>query len=135
MHVQLSRSFAERMKAIALGYEDPDGVAPCLLVVSARGVVVEKSVADSWAKGTFASPVDSLERHFEKHAAGRTRQQYTCDALRFFEENQHLAQWGRWNPNWSESFRVKIGARNGYYTPGGRILSYWDDYGRREAIV
>ena len=65
MQVQLSRSFAERMKAIASGYEDTDEYASCLLVVSAWGVVVEKSVADSWAKGTFASPVDSLERHFE----------------------------------------------------------------------
>jgi hypothetical protein len=36
MQVQLSRSFAERMKAIASGYEDPDEYASCLLVVSAR---------------------------------------------------------------------------------------------------
>lgn len=135
MQIQLSRSFADRMKVIDPGCEDAGEDTPCLLVVSARGVVVEKSVADSWAKGTFASPVDSLERHFEKHGAGRTRRQYTFDALRFFEEHRHEAKWGRWNPNWSEAFRLKIGAKNGYYTPGGRILSYWDDYGRREEVV
>jgi hypothetical protein len=134
MEVRCSRSFSERIRAVDPEYEDLVE-APSILVVSTRGVAVEKSVADNWAKGTFASPVDSLERHFEKHGAGRTRQQYTLDALRFFEEYKELAQWGRWNSTWPEAFRLKIGARGGYYTPGGRILSYWDDYGRRETTV
>lgn len=135
MEIQISSGFLERM-----GRFDPVRVRDCAglrvaLVVSQRGTAVEKSVIDSWAKGTFQNPMGCLEYHFVKHGKGRTHQQYTLDALRFFREHKDKAEWGRWNPSWSEAFRIKLGPRGGYFTPGGRILSYWDDYGISEDAV
>lgn len=103
--------------------------------VSLRGAIAEKSVADSWAKGTFPNPVDSLEHHFKKHGNGRTRWQYTFDALRFFSEHNEKAQWGKWRQGWNEAFRLKIGKRCGYFTPGGRILSYWEINEERQTAL
>lgn len=94
--------------------------------VPSRGTAIEKAVADRWAKGTFNSVADSIEYHFSKHGNGRTLQQYTEDAVRFFQENKGQAQWGRWNPNWEPSYRLKVGNRGGYYTADGQVLSYWD---------
>jgi hypothetical protein len=94
--------------------------------VSSKGVAIEKAVADRWAKGTFNSVADSIEYHFSKHGNGRTLQQYTQDAVRFFQENKAQAQWGKWNPNWEPSYRLKVGNRGGYYTADGQVLSYWD---------
>jgi len=129
MEFQVSSGFFERMGRVDAAHALDGLRSREALVVSPRGTVVEKSVIDSWAKGTFLNPVDSLEHHFAKHARGRTRRQYTLDALRFFSEHKDKAEWGRWNPSWSEAFRIKVGSRGGYFTPGGRILSYWDDYG------
>lgn len=135
MMVQLSPYFEARITAVSPERTGRSGDLPHILLVSRRGAVVEKTVVDSWAKGTFKSPVDSLEYHFGKHGRGRTRQQYTYDALRFFVENQEHAEWGRWNPAWNEAFRLKIGAQCGYFTPGGRILSFWDEHDdSREAL-
>jgi hypothetical protein len=92
-------------------------------VSSSTGIVVEKGVADCWAKGTFDNPVESLDHHFGKHGAARTLREYTYEAARFFEQHHHEAQWGRWNPRWPEAFQLKKGLRGGYFTPGGRILS------------
>jgi hypothetical protein len=110
MEVRLTSSFDERIKAM-----DPEEAYACdqprpMLLVSTLGAVV------------------SLQHHFEKHGNGRTRRQYTFDALRFFEKHKDQATWGRWNPRWPEAFRVKIGDQGGYFTPGGRVLSYWDAY-------
>ena len=80
MEVRLARFFDERIRAV-----DPASLAASSaslgLLVASQGTVVEKSIADSWAKGTFAKAVLSLEHHFEKHGAGRTLKQYTFDAL------------------------------------------------------
>lgn len=131
MEVRLSRSFDERIRAV-----DPDvGALPPVLAVSSQGIVVEKSVLDSWAKGSFESPAHSLEYHFLKHGRGRTRQQYTFDALRFFIEHKQQAQWGKWNPAWHEAFRLKVGTRRGYFTPGGRILSFWDEHEEHQTTL
>jgi hypothetical protein len=102
------------------------------MVAASNGTIVEKAVADCWAKGTFASPVESLEHHFTKHGAGRTLREYTYEAARFFDKYRHEAQWGRWNPRWPEAFQLKKEGRGGYFTPGGRILSYWgfDEQGK-----
>jgi hypothetical protein len=104
-------------------------------VVSARGTVVEKAIADCWAKGTFDSPVDSLDYHFAIHGAGRTLRDYTYEAARFFEKHRRRAIWGRWHPRWSGAFQVKKGKCGGYFTPGGRILSYWGFDEQREGTV
>lgn len=127
MEVQLSRFFGERIRSVAPGSGICEVLAP-VLVASAHGIVVEKTVVDSWARGTFRTPLDSFEYHFRKYGGGRTRQQYTFDALRFFNENRGIAQWGKWHPAWHEAFRLKVGSRRGYFTPGGRILSFWDEH-------
>jgi len=131
MEVRLSRSFEERISAV-----DPCLSSPTVvLAVSSRGIVVEKSVLDSWAKGSFESPVHSLEYHFLKHGRGRTRLQYTFDALQFFSEYRQQTQWGRWNPAWYEAFRLKVDTRRGYFTPGGRILSFWDEHEKHQTAL
>jgi hypothetical protein len=68
----------------------------------------------------------SITYHYQRHGNGRTLQQYTDAAVRFFEQNKAQAQWGQWNPNWAPSFRLKVGSQAGYYTKDGRILTYWD---------
>jgi RHS repeat-associated protein len=88
---------------------------------------IERSIAGRWARGTFATAADSIAYHFAKHGGARTLGQYTDDGARFFAENRGLAQWGKWNPRWEESFRLKLGEQGGYFTADGRILSYWDD--------
>jgi hypothetical protein len=95
-------------------------------IVSAKGTAVEGAIADRWAKGTFGNVVDSMEYHFAKHGGGRTLQQYTDDAVRFFQQNKGQAQWGKWNPNWEPAYRLKVGNQGGYFTSEGRVLTYWD---------
>jgi hypothetical protein len=56
MDVRLSHSFAERIRGFDPEHEDLLE-APLMFVVSSQGVAVEKFVADSWAKGTFVSPL------------------------------------------------------------------------------
>lgn len=111
-------------KFFGFGRRGADDAAGFL--VSPRGTVVERAIVDRWAKGTFGNVVDSIEYHFSKHGGGRSLQEYTDDAVRFFEQNKGQAQWGRWNPNWEPSFRLKIGDRGGYFTGDGRVLTYWD---------
>jgi hypothetical protein len=135
MEVRLSSIFVERVRAMNPLRADRRRNFPSSLLISPRGIIVEKNVADCWAKGTFANPIDSLDYHFRKHGRGRTREHYTYDALRFFRENHQEAQWGRWNHDWPEAFRLKIGTQGGYFTPGGRILAYWDAYEICEATV
>jgi RHS repeat-associated protein len=95
-------------------------------IVSSSGAVVDEAIVGRWAQGTFRNSADSLEYHFAKHGAGRSLQQYTDDAAGFFETNRGQAEWGKWNQNWQESFRLKVGDRGGYYTADGKILTYWD---------
>ena len=95
-------------------------------IVSPKGTAVERAIAARWAKGTFGNVVDSIEYHFAKHGGGRTLQQYTDDAVRFFEQNKGQAEWGKWNPNWEPAYRLKIGNQGGYFTADGRVLTYWD---------
>jgi hypothetical protein len=135
MEVRLSRFFDERIRAVDPASRGTGGAPSVVLLAASQGMVVEKSIADSWAKGTFPNVVLSLEHHFEKHGRGRTLEQYTFDALRFFDEHKDKAQWGRWKADWSESFRLKIGDQGGHFTPGGRILSYWDAYEDDKAAV
>jgi hypothetical protein len=135
MEVRLSRFFAERIRSVDPTCLATSGAPSPVLLVESQGTVVAKSIAASWAKGTFPNVVLSIEHHFEKHGRGRTLEQYTFDALRFFNEHKDKAQWGRWKADWSESFRLKIGEQGGHFTPGGRILSYWDAYEDSEAVV
>ncbi len=87
-----------------------------------------------WARGTFASEQESINRHYLKHGAGRTLEEYTNDALKFWETNKGEAQWGRWNPKWEPSYRLEVGSEKGYYTADGRILSYWGEPSTTPAV-
>jgi RHS repeat-associated protein len=96
-------------------------------IVSPSGTVVEKAIVDKWARGTFENVVDSMEYHFGKHGSGRTLEQYTDDALGFFEQNRGEAQWGKWSPNWEPAYRLKLGSQGGYFTSEGSVITYWDE--------
>jgi hypothetical protein len=84
------------------------------------------STASNWARGTFSNTADSMAYHFGKHGDGRTIEQYTKDAMQFWEKNKAQAEWGNWNPKWETSYRLKVGDQGGYFTKDGKILTYWD---------
>jgi len=122
----LESAFAYGQTAVDNAYATRGGETAARFIVSPRGTAVEKAIADRWAKGTFGNVVDSLEYHFGKHGAGRTLQQYTDDAAKFFQQNKGQAQWGKWNPNWEPAYRLKVGGQGGYFTGDGKILTFWD---------
>jgi hypothetical protein len=134
MDVRLTERFDERCRAVDPAFAATHE-ARSLLLVSSKGTAVEKGVLDNWAKGSFETPMRSLEYHFGKHGSGRTRQQYTFDALQFFRENKDRAQWGKWRNDWNEAFRLKIGNRCGYFTPSGRVISFWEIHEARQATL
>jgi len=135
MEVKLSHAFASRLHAIDPRLAELRRICSAPLVVSARGTVVERALAECWAKGTFDNPVDSLDYHFAIHGAGRTLWEYTYEAARFFQKYSGEARWGRWHPRWPEAFQLKKDGPGGYFTPGGRILSYWGFDEQREGAL
>ena len=128
----LREAFTEAIEnGASRGGRESAGTAPVArFIVSPKGTAVESAIAAKWGKGTFENVVDSLEYHFTKHGAGRSLQQYTDDALQFFEKNKGQAEWGQWNPKWKPSFKLKIGDKGGYFTADGRVLTYWDSHGK-----
>ena len=64
MIVRFSPYFEARIIAVSPEHAGCSRDVPHVLLVSRSGAVVEKLVADSWAKGSFKSSVDSLECHF-----------------------------------------------------------------------
>jgi hypothetical protein len=48
-------------------------------------------------------------------------------AIDFWNQHKDQAVWGKWNPDWEESYRLKVGDTKGYYTRDGEILTYWDN--------
>ncbi len=95
MEVRLSDAFANRFHAIDPRLGELRRVCSVPLVVSAPGTIVEKALADCWAKGTFDNPIDSLDYHFAMHGAGRTLWEHMYEAARFFEKYSNEARWGR----------------------------------------
>jgi hypothetical protein len=82
-------------------------------------------VWNAWDKGTFPAKLDTILYHFAKHGSGKTLAQYTADALEFWSGNKASAKWGKWNPGWAPSYRLKVPPKGGYFTKTGKILTFW----------
>lgn len=83
----------------------------------------------SWDKGTFPNRMQSIRYHLQKHGNGRSYNQYTQDALKYFSINRDKA-----SPiilkNGKNGLSIKTrecGVRQGgYWTEDGKIVTFWD---------
>lgn len=104
-----------------------NGFAKENLVNTQNKIFVEYS--DIWHKGTFNSAIDSMEYHLAKHGNGRTIEQYTNDAMNFYNKNKHLGKEVQLKDG---SFGIKIETISGnnkvggYWTNDGKIVTFWD---------
>jgi hypothetical protein len=84
---------------------------------------------DYWHKGTFDSVEDSMEYHLMKHGKGRTIEEYTNDAMNFYNKNKNL---GKTIQLKDGTFGIKIQTGKGknkiggYWTNDRKIVSFWD---------
>jgi RHS repeat-associated protein len=96
-------------------------------VVSPRGEAVPGWVADMWDQGNSEDPIKSIAYHYNKHGNGRSLEEYTLDALNFYQANKSQALWGQWKSHWQPSYKLATGNQHGYYSSDGKILTYWDN--------
>ncbi|HXC25379.1 MAG TPA: hypothetical protein VNU46_05640, partial [Gemmatimonadaceae bacterium] len=83
-------------------------------------------ISQSWYRGTFADAEASAEWHLAKHGMGKTLDQYTQDALNFFQENESQAQ-SITLKDGTQGLRIRTpgGGPGGIFTPDGRIVTFW----------
>lgn len=89
------------------------------------GKFIEDIAASKWYKSTFNTATDFLNYHVKEHGLGRTAGQYTDDALKFFNENKNKAQSVTLRDG-SPGLKIEAGNKGGYYTPDGKVVTYWD---------
>lgn len=93
-----------------------------------------KYLADNWHQGTFPNRMQSVRYHLAKHGKGRTAQQYTQDAMDFFQKNKHLGQkvtLKDGTPGIKIQTKIKIPGQKtqrigGYWTQDGKLVTFWD---------
>lgn len=72
---------------------------------------------------------DSMAYHLNKHGNGRTIEQYTDDAMTFYEENKHLGVEVILKDG-TEAIRIQTGTGKnkvgGYWTIDGKLVTFWD---------
>lgn len=77
-------------------------------------------------RGTSHTTADSIKHHFEKHGKNKTLEQYTQDAKDFFDNNR-----GKMKDvilkDGTKGVIIRKGEKGGYFTPDGKIVSYWED--------
>ncbi len=89
-----------------------------------------REVVGSWDRGTFRSRADSIRYHHPKHAPGQSVLEYTREARSFFTANRsQFRPVTPTKPGWKPALRLKTATKTGWFTPHGRILTYW----RKEA--
>ena len=66
-----------------------------------------------------------MRAHLEKHGKGRTMEQYTNDALKFFQENKHIAREVTLQDG-SRGLYIRTKSGGGYWTLDGKIVTFWD---------
>jgi len=93
-----------------------------------------KYLADNWHQGTFPNRMQSVRYHLAKHGKGRTAQQYTQDAMEFFQKNKHLGQKVTLKDGTAGikiQTKIKIPGQKtqrigGYWTQDGKLVTFWD---------
>lgn len=86
----------------------------------------KKFVYDHWYRGTFPTPLDSLNYHVRKHGQGRSRMRYTKDALHFFHKNKHLGR-KRMLLDGTPGMKITTRRAGGIFTQKGKIVTFWYD--------
>jgi tetratricopeptide (TPR) repeat protein len=84
---------------------------------------------DHWHKGTFNSSIDSMGYHLTKHGKGRTIEQYTNDAMKFYNKNKYLGEKIILKDG-TMGIKIQTGAGKnkvgGYWSYDGKIITFWD---------
>lgn len=90
-------------------------------------------VYDNWDNGTFPNRMQSIRYHLQKHGNGRTAWEYTKDGCNFFNCNRNKAE-QLILKNGKIGMRIQtktvIGNEGGFWTLNGKIITYWDTYGK-----
>ena len=90
---------------------------------------------ETWHQSTFPNKTQSILYHVVEHGKGRSAGQYTRDAMRFFNENGHLAQSTvlrdgtpglRIQRKITDAVTGRKTRQGGYWTQNGQLVTYWD---------
>ena len=89
-------------------------------------------LANYWHQGTFSSPQESMEYHYNKHVKQEglsdsiSIEQYTQDALDFAQNNSSMMKYEYnykyHNTSWNWKYTA---GRGGMFTSSGRIITFW----------
>jgi len=98
-----------------------------------KTVQVSKA-ASAWEKGTYKSGLQSMSRHYQKHAVkegfsrGNNVVKYTNDALSFAEQNSSKLRYTPPSKAWltEPTWYFKSGS-GGRFSSSGKIYSFWYD--------
>ncbi len=84
---------------------------------------------NQWYKGTWKNKTKSMDYHLRKHSKGRTPEQYTQVAMRFFSKNKHLAQEVTLSTG-KKGYKIQTGTGKnkvgGFWTKDGKLVTFWD---------
>lgn len=85
--------------------------------------------SEQWYKSTFDTVEDSMEYHLSKHGKGRTIEEYTKDAMDFYNQNKHLGEEVILKDG-TEAIKIQTGTGKnkvgGYWTKDGKLVTFWD---------
>lgn len=79
---------------------------------------------EQWHKGTFDSVDESIEYHLQKHGKGRSLEEYTNAAMRFFRVNRDKARQVVLKDG-TKGLQLR-GDTGGYWTENGKLVTFWD---------
>jgi len=83
---------------------------------------------ENWYRAAFPNRLKSLRYHWGKHgrAAGKTFEQYTADAVDFFNQNKSLATKVTLKDGTPGLLiRLGKGQPGGYFKPTGEVITFW----------
>ncbi|MCJ2164789.1 MULTISPECIES: DUF637 domain-containing protein [unclassified Pseudodesulfovibrio] len=99
--------------------------------VDYNGVVTQ--VEENWHQGTFPDTTSSIDYHLAKHGKGRSAEEYTNDAMEFFSKHKGEAQevlLKDGTPGLKVQIKTIVNGKavrqGGYWTKGGKLVTYWD---------
>jgi hypothetical protein len=70
-----------------------------------------------------------MDYHLKKHGKGRTPEQYTKDAMNFYQQNKHLGQEVTLSTG-EKGTKIQTGTGKnkvgGYWLKNGKLVTFWD---------
>lgn len=117
---------ARRMARVAAAFACAT-LAAFAIDLQAQAQAPTARLADAWYRSTFPNAAASLRYHCRKHAAGRSCERYTRDALEFCR-----AQIARARPvalrDGSPGILIRTRGPGGYFKPEcAQIVTFWYD--------